>query len=63
MTKVKLHINILSLIYPEARMLPYLPRKKKKKLKKDISNKLSSLLLDEVVKIINDGKNKNETND
>jgi uncharacterized small protein (DUF1192 family) len=43
-TKIKVDIGLIAKIFPEANKIPFLPRKKKKALKKKISKQLISLL-------------------
>ena len=43
-TKIKVDIDLIAKIFPEANKIPFLPRKKKKALKKKISKQLISLL-------------------
>ena len=52
MAKIKVDIDLISMIFPEAKKLEYLPRKKKKALKKRISKRLTDFLSDEAHTII-----------
>jgi len=42
--KIKVELDVVAIIFPEARKIPDLPRKKKKALKKKISKQLVSML-------------------
>jgi hypothetical protein len=41
--KIKLGFDVIAHVIPESAMYPYLPRKRKKKMKKYITNKLVEL--------------------
>jgi hypothetical protein len=43
MPKIEISIEILSVLYPEAKNISFLPRKKKKKMKIKIAKKLMDL--------------------
>ena len=46
MKKIVVELDVISQIIPEAEILPFLPRKKKKRLKKKISNQLLELAME-----------------
>jgi hypothetical protein len=52
MARLKIKLDLIAQIFPEADKLPFLPRKKKKALKKKITSQLTSLLKSEYIRII-----------
>jgi len=50
--KVKINLDIVETIFPEAGLIPFLPRKKKKALKKKISKQLVQFMEREARKLI-----------
>ena len=51
-TKIKVELDIVAMIFPEANKIPFLPRKKKKALKKKISKQLVSMLEEDAKEIM-----------
>jgi hypothetical protein len=52
MAKIKIDLSLITEIFPEASKIPFLPRKRKKALKKKISKQLISLLETDAREII-----------
>ena len=49
--KIKLGFDVVCHVIPEATVYPYLPRKRKKKMKKYITNKLIELAKEYVINL------------
>ncbi len=50
-TKIKLGFDVVSHVIPESAVYPHLPRKRKKKMKKYITNKLIELAKEYVINL------------
>jgi hypothetical protein len=50
--KIKFEVSMLEIIIPGAYMLDFLPRKKKKKLKKFVAERLIEIANDEALRIV-----------
>ena len=51
-TKIKIELDLVANIFPEANKIPFLPRKRKKALKKKISKQLIALIELDAMEII-----------
>ena len=54
--KIKFEASMLEIIIPGAYMVDFLPRKRKKKLKKYVAKKIMEIALDEALRITAFGK-------